>query len=55
MTTIDLVKCNVCGFVGYPRRNGTPRNHPVPGEGRANDRPTCQGSGLAGTPVERVR
>jgi len=49
-----LVQCLTCAHVGYPRKDGTPRNHPEPGPGRAGDRPICTGSGMTGHPVERT-
>lgn len=54
MSGIDLVACAVCGVVGYPKRDGSPRGHAIPGKGRAADRPLCPGSGRPGTPVERT-
>lgn len=54
MTGPALVACSVCRTVGYPKRDGTPRGHAAPGEGRAADRPLCKGSGQPGTPVERT-
>lgn len=53
MSGLPLVACAVCGVVGYPKRDGTPRGHAAPGEGRAADRQFCPGSGRTGTPVER--
>lgn len=55
MSGLPLVQCVVCRHVGYPKKNGIPRNHPAPGEGPANARPTCPGSQQPGTPVERTR